>query len=106
MVRVRFIQLDGTEHEVVAQAGESAMEAARNAMVPGVIGECSGSCICATCQVYVDEAWMNKLPESSSEERAMLEHALHTEARSRLSCQITLDESLDGLCLYVAPAQY
>lgn len=106
MVEVRFTALSGAEHVAKVSAGENAMEAGRNAMIPGIIGECGGCANCATCHVYVAEDWIDRLAPPEPAEAAMLEHALYTNERSRLSCQIVLTAELDGLQLEIAPEQF
>jgi len=73
------------------------MEAARANGVNGIVAECGGICNCATCHVYVDEAWKDKLPPPSAEEEGQLDNAFEVRANSRLSCQIKITDELDGL---------
>ena len=73
------------------------MEAARANGVNGIVAECGGICNCATCHVYVDEAWKDKLPPPSEEEGNQLDNAFEVRANSRLSCQIKITDELDGL---------
>lgn len=65
--------------------------------VRGIIGECGGACSCATCHVYVDPAWLNRVGERSATEKALLEEVIDEQPNSRLSCQINITEDLDGL---------
>lgn len=92
-------------HELEVQVGESVMEAAVDDMVSGIIGECGGGCSCATCHVYVDEAWLGKLPPADEMEEMMLEGAVDPKSNSRLSCQIKMTEALDGLQVSVPEGQ-
>lgn len=78
------------------------MEVIRDAGLP-VKAECGGCCVCATCHVYVDEAWFGKVGDAGDEETDMLDEACEPGATSRLSCQIVLDESHDGLKVTLAP---
>ena len=105
MPRIKFIEHDGTEHLVVGDVGRSAMQAATDNRVPGIIADCGGNCACATCHVYVDAAWEAKLTPPSAQERAMIECALHVETNSRLGCQITVTPELDGLVLRLPESQ-
>lgn len=89
-------------HEIAAQEGLPAMEAIRNAGLP-IAAQCGGCASCATCHVYVDESWVNKLPPASEEELAMLEMAEALQSNSRLSCQIPMSADLDNLHLRLAP---
>ena len=93
---------DGVEHELEALDGWRAMEVIRDHGLP-VKAECGGACSCATCHVYVDESWLDKLYDATDEEIEMLDEAFDVEENSRLSCQIILNESLDGLKLTLAP---
>ena len=97
MPKITFIEHDGTAHDVEAEIGESAMEAALRSGVTGIVAECGGSCTCATCHVYVDEAWLAKTGERSLEEDEQLDNAYDVRPNSRLSCQIKMSEDLDGL---------
>src|SRR5581483_2893564 len=97
MPKVTLVKPDGTQQTVEAPAGKSVIEAAVGEMVPGIIGECGGCCSCATCHVHVDETWFGKLDPMDQMEEAMLEGAVEPGPTSRLSCQIRLSESLDGL---------
>jgi len=86
----------GEEHVLDAIAGWRVMEIIRDYGLP-IKAECGGSCACATCHVYVDEDWLNQLPAMRDDEEAMLDEAFNLQDNSRLSCQIIMDESLDGL---------
>jgi ferredoxin, 2Fe-2S len=97
MPKVTFIEHDGTLHDVEADLGETVMEAAMRGSVAGIVAECGGSCTCATCHIYVDEAWLAKTGERSLEEDEQLDNAYDVRPNSRLSCQIKMSEELDGL---------
>lgn len=97
MARVTFIEHKGQSHTFDAPAGASVMQVAVQNQTPGIDAECGGACSCATCHVYVDEAWRAKVPPPSPLESAMLDFVEELQAGSRLGCQIKLDESLDGL---------
>jgi len=101
LIKIRFVQPDGTEKLVECKSGWNAMGAAVQAMVPGIIGDCGGSCTCATCHVYVDEEWQDKITPATNNEREMLDFADNVQVNSRLSCQIKIREESDGLTLYV-----
>jgi 2Fe-2S ferredoxin len=103
MVKLVVTDKDGREVAVDARAGLSIMESIRT--VPrSVEAICGGMCACATCHVYVDPAWVSKLPRRSYEEQSMLQdHASFDPERSRLSCQIVVREAFDGLRLTVPP---
>ncbi len=105
MPKLIFIQHDGTRHEVDAQVGQTAMEAAIANMVPGIVAECGGACSCATCHVYVDETWTGRTGSPSEMEEDMLDFAFDVRPTSRLSCQIRIREELDGLVLGIPEQQ-
>ena len=93
---------DGSEVSADVANGTSMMEAAVANNVPGIIGECGGTMSCATCHVFVDEAWVAKTGEADDFEDAMLDVAeAERSDTSRLSCQITASDELDGLVLHV-----
>lgn len=97
MAKITFIEQSGAEHQVDAEAGASVMEAAVKNMVPGIDADCGGACACATCHVYVDPAWLEKVGKPESMEESMLDFAHEPKENSRLSCQITVSDKLDGL---------
>ena len=97
MPKVTFIEHDGTVHTVEAEIGSTVMETAIKNQVPGIEAECGGACACATCHVYVDEAWIDRLPRRESMEEDMLDFAFEVRPTSRLSCQISVKAELDGL---------
>ncbi|MFV0300220.1 MAG: 2Fe-2S iron-sulfur cluster-binding protein [Paracoccus sp. (in: a-proteobacteria)] len=107
MVSVTFIAADGTETRVEGDEGSSVMQTAVAHDVEGIVGECGGSMMCATCHCYVDEHWINKTGERQHDEDDMLEGAA-SEVRetSRLSCQIKLSQSLDGLVVHLPEEQF
>jgi 2Fe-2S ferredoxin len=100
MTRLLFVQPDGSEHAVEAQPGQSVMQAALGAMVPGITADCGGACTCATCHGYVDEAWLGRVPAPSADEADMIDAGcLDARPSSRLTCQIRITEALDGLVI-------
>ncbi|WP_315705897.1 MULTISPECIES: 2Fe-2S iron-sulfur cluster-binding protein [unclassified Bradyrhizobium] len=102
MPKITFIEPDGTVRLVDAEPGESAMQAAKRNGVDGIIGECGGSCICATCHCHVDETWIARVGAAGDIEADLLEfEATDVRPESRLACQIPITESLDGLLLRV-----
>ena len=105
MPKVTYIQPNGVSRLVDVRAGTTAMEAAVDNDVEGIVAECGGACSCATCHVYVDPAWAARLPPPDSQESGMLECVLDRQATSRLSCQIVLTPALDGLVVRVADEQ-
>lgn len=106
MVHIRFIQPDGHEQTAEAKPGQSVMQAAIGAMVPGIVADCGGACSCATCHGYVDEAWLDRVPAASADEAEMIDAGcLDTQPNSRLTCQIKVDEQLEGLVIRIPPSQ-
>ncbi len=97
MAKITYIEHDGTKHEIEVSDGLSVMEGAIRNMVPGIDADCGGACACATCHVYVDEAWLDKTGERSGIEESMLDFATDVQDNSRLSCQIKVSPELDGL---------
>jgi ferredoxin, 2Fe-2S len=97
MPQITYIEHDGTTHQVEAEVGSTVMETAIRNGVTGIVAECGGACACATCHVYVDEAWYERLPKRSPEEEDMLDFAFEAKPNSRLSCQIKVEPALDGL---------
>lgn len=105
MPKITFLQHTGDREVVEAIVGQSVMEAATGSMIRGIVGECGGSCSCATCHVYVDEAWFAKLKPADEMEAGMLEGAVDPGPLSRLSCQIPVTEALDGLVVSIPAGQ-
>ena len=97
MPKITYIEHDGTVHTVEAEIGATVMETALKGGVTGIVAECGGSCTCATCMVYVDEAWTEKVGKRTDEEEDQLDFAFDVKPNSRLSCQIKVSEELDGL---------
>jgi 2Fe-2S ferredoxin len=93
---------EGKVHELEARAEWSAMEVIRDANLP-LAAECGGACACATCHVYVDEEWRDKLPPAQQQEIDMLDFGVAVQENSRLSCQIKMVPELDGLKVTMAP---
>ncbi len=105
MPLLRVINRDGVEQQVQAPSAGVLMEPLRD-MDDGVTAICGGMCSCATCHVYIDEAWVPKLPAPMSDETDMLKDLVSYRAStSRLSCQIQLSDALDGLRVAIAPEE-
>ena len=105
MPKITFIEHNGTEHQVDAEVGLSVMRAAIDNLVPGIDADCGGECSCATCHVYVDPTWMDKVGQPGDREESMLDLNPEREPTSRLSCQIPVTEQLDGLVVKVPEFQ-
>lgn len=106
MVKLTYIEHDGTETVVEADPGDTVMSTAIANGIDGIVGECGGSMMCATCHCYVDDAWTDRTGERMDGEDDMLDCAA-SEVRptSRLSCQIKLSEDLDGLVVHLPEEQ-
>jgi len=102
MALMRVVDRDGLEHEIEARTGLKVMENLRE-LDYGVAAICGGMCSCATCHVYVDPAWVDRLPAAMSDERELLSELAHAEDNSRLSCQIEFTPALAGLRVTIAP---
>ncbi|AMS40104.1 MULTISPECIES: 2Fe-2S iron-sulfur cluster-binding protein [Aminobacter] len=100
-VEVHFRLPDNSVRKVEATCGLSLMEAGKQAGVPGIIGDCGGGAMCATCHVYVDLDWQDRAGEPEATESLMLQLTEEQRDNSRLSCQITVEEELDGLVVEV-----
>ena len=106
MAKIKFIEFSGKEHDVEIGIGTSIMQAALDENVRGIIGDCGGSCSCATCHIYVDESWLDKLNSKSEMEEILLEEVCDPQDNSRLSCQIIVSDELDGMVLRVPEKQF
>jgi 2Fe-2S ferredoxin len=105
MVNITFVGDDGTRQTVEAPAGVSLMRAAVDNGVKGINADCGGICACATCQVYVEAPWFAQVGVASEEEQAMLGFTNSQRPNSRLACQITLTEALDGMVVQTPEQQ-
>jgi ferredoxin, 2Fe-2S len=106
-MRIKFVEAGGAEHEVEVTPGLNAMEAALHNGVPGIDADCGGNAACGTCHILVDRIWFDRLDaEKSEHEEAMIELIEDAQPNSRLACQITLKEALDGLVLHLPEAQF
>ncbi|MEM6707567.1 MAG: 2Fe-2S iron-sulfur cluster-binding protein [Pseudomonadota bacterium] len=105
MPKVIFVEHDGTEHPVDAEAGKSLMSAAIDNLVPGIDADCGGECSCATCHVMVRETWMDTVGKPDDREEAMLDLNPERKDNSRLSCQIPVSDALEGLVVDVPEFQ-
>jgi 2Fe-2S ferredoxin len=106
MAKITYIEHDGTEHVIDVADGLTVMEGAVKNNVPGIDADCGGACACATCHVYVDPAWTEKVGGPEGMEESMLDFAEDVEENSRLSCQITVSPELDGLVVRMPRSQH
>lgn len=105
MTKLTIVAFDGTRYDLDAANGSTVMENAVRNSVPGIEAECGGACACATCHVYVDEAWADRVGPPSPMEEDMLDFAYEMKPTSRLSCQIKVADELDGLVVNVPERQ-
>ena len=108
MPSVTYIEFNGAAHTVEVPVGTSLMRGAGNNNISGIDADCGGECACATCHVYVQGEWLGVTgpPEAGSMEASMLSFAAAAEPNSRLSCQITMTEALDGLVVRMPDGQH
>jgi len=106
MPRITYVQSDATSKTCDVPVGKSLMSAAQSNGISGILGECGGQAMCATCHVYVDDNFVDVLPGCAEEESVMLEEtAADRRPNSRLSCQIRSSGDLDGLVLHIPSEQ-
>lgn len=105
VVRISFVESDGTEHRVEAERQKSLMQAATQNGVRGILAECGGARVCGTCHCYIDEAWQQATGTPCEDERMLVEFSEHHRPNSRLSCQIQVSEALDGMVVRLPPSQ-
>ena len=105
MPKITYIEHDGKTHTIEVASGLSVMEGAVQNNIPGIDADCGGSMACATCHVYVKEDWFNRLPKKENGEEDMIDMAYEPNKFSRLSCQITVSDELDGLVVQLPKKQ-
>ena len=103
MTDVTLTTRSGSRHKIDATPGRSLMEAIRDAGFDELLALCGGCCSCATCHVYVDDAWIDRVGPSGADESDLLDSSDHRRPASRLSCQIEITPALDGLQVALAP---
>ena len=104
--RITYIEFNGTPHEVEVATGMTVMEGARDNNIPGIEADCGGACACSTCHVYVDAAWIDRLPPREAMEEDMLDFAWNPDPQlSRLTCQLKVTDELDGLVVRMPEKQ-
>ena len=105
MVRITYIEHNGTSHVVEMEEGRSVMEGAIQNNIPGIVAECGGACSCATCHAYIDKQWLKEVGPAGEDEADMLEFVDKPTPNSRLTCQIEVSENLDGLVVRLPKGQ-
>ena len=97
MPKINYINSEGNSQTIEVENGLSVMEGAIQNDIPGIDADCGGSMACATCHVYVEENWLNKLTKAEDAEIDMIDMAYEPKKNSRLSCQLIVTNELDGL---------
>ncbi len=97
MSKITYIDNEGNSKTIEVENGLSVMEGAIQNNIPGIDADCGGSMACATCHVYVEEKWLNKIPKAEDAEVDMIDMAFEPKKNSRLSCQLIVSDVLDGL---------
>ena len=105
MPKITYIEHTGKSHSVEVPKELSVMEGAIQNNIPGIDADCGGSCACATCHVYVEEKWFDKLPMKEDAEQDMLDMAFEPQKFSRLACQITITDDLEGMVVKMPSKQ-
>ena len=105
MAKITYIEHSGTSHTIEVKNGLTVMEGAVQNNIPGIDADCGGSMACATCHVYVKENWFNKLPKKEDGEEDMLDMAYEPNKFSRLSCQLTVSDKLEGMIVNLPEKQ-
>jgi ferredoxin, 2Fe-2S len=105
MPKITFVDVRGATRTVETETGSTVMEAAIRNGIPGIEAECGGACACATCHVYVDDAWVEKAGKPVPMEEDMLDFAFDVRPTSRLCCQIRVTDALDGLVVHTPEKQ-
>ena len=105
MPKITYIEHNGKHHIIDVANGLTVMEGAIQNNIPGIDADCGGSMACATCHVYVKEEWFDKLPKKEDGEEDMLDMAFEPNKFSRLSCQLTVTDELDGLIVQLPSKQ-
>ena len=105
MPKITYIEHSGKSHTIEVANGLSVMEGAGQNNIPGIDADCGGSMACATCHVYVKEEWFNKLPKKEDGEEDMLDMAHEPNKFSRLSCQLTVSDELEGMIVNLPEKQ-
>ena len=108
MAKVTYIEHSGKVHVVDVSVGTSVMRGAKDNNIPGIDADCGGECACATCHVYIEPEWKERVgkPDAATLEPSLLDFAAVTKPNSRLSCQIRMRADLDGLVVRLPEGQH
>ena len=105
MPKITFNDFQGNSKTIEVDNGLSVMEGAIQKDIPGIDADCGGSMACATCHVYVEDKWFDKIPKAEDAENDMIDMAFEPKKNSRLSCQIIISDELDGLIINIPSKQ-
>ncbi len=105
MVKITYITFSGRAHVVDVTPGGTLMRGARDNNVPGIDADCGGACVCGTCHVYIPPDWQARLGKRTEIEEATIEFSSDVKENSRLACQITISEDMDGLVVHMPETQ-
>lgn len=105
MPMIKYIEADGKTIEVDVPEGTTLMQAAVDNLIPSILGDCGGGCSCGTCHCFIEEERYAELPEPDASEQSLLNMITDTKSNSRLGCQISMDDSLSGLVVYLPKEQ-
>ena len=105
MVKLTYVESNVTEYTVDVDEGLSIMEGAVSNSIPGIDADCGGGCACATCMIFVDIEWKEKINPMSEEEESMIDFHEYKDENSRLSCQIPVTAEMDGMILKLPESQ-
>ena len=97
MPKITYIEQNGNTKTIEVENGLTVMEGAVQNNIPGIDADCGGGMACATCHVYVEDSWLNKIPKAEDAEQDMIDMAYKPNKNSRLSCQIVVSDKIDGL---------
>ena len=106
MPKITYIDQKGNSKTIEVESGWSVMEGAIQNNIPGIDADCGGSMACATCHVYVEDSWFNKIPKAEDAEIDMIDMAYKPKKNSRLSCQISVTDDIDGLIVNLPEKQW
>ena len=106
MTNIKYIEFNGEQHLVDVPNGLTVMEGAIKNKIPGIDADCGGACACATCHVYLDENWVEKVSPKEDAEEDMLDFAFDVKPTSRLSCQLIVTDELEGLTVNLPEKQF
>ena len=106
MAKITFVEHDGTEHVLEGEDGVTLMELAIKNSLPGIDADCGGACACATCHIYIRDDWMDRVGKAVDMEQDMLDFAFDVKDNSRLSCQVKVHGSIDGLMVDLPEKQF